>query len=92
MNEQHSKWQTKELAQIFSEGVRGAIPGANLQLKVINSFLRRKYYDEAAELGARKFRSLVTSTPFYISNSSPLAALVCAGLALAAGEAPRRVG
>jgi ubiquinone/menaquinone biosynthesis C-methylase UbiE len=39
MNEHHSKWQTKELAQIFSEGVRGAIPGAKLQLKVISKIV-----------------------------------------------------
>ncbi|HYA13718.1 MAG TPA: class I SAM-dependent methyltransferase [Syntrophales bacterium] len=38
MNEQHSKWQTKELAQIF-EGVRGAIPGAKLQLEVISKIV-----------------------------------------------------
>lgn len=40
MNEQHSKWQTKELAQIFSEGVRGAILGANLKLEAINKIIR----------------------------------------------------
>ncbi len=34
-----SKWQTKELAKIFSEGVRGAIPGANLQLEIINKLI-----------------------------------------------------
>jgi tRNA (cmo5U34)-methyltransferase len=37
MNEQHSKWQTRELAQIYREGVRGAIPGASLQLEVIST-------------------------------------------------------
>ncbi|MDY0133309.1 MAG: class I SAM-dependent methyltransferase [Desulforegulaceae bacterium] len=35
MNEHHSKWLTKELSETFSEGVRGAIPGANLQLEII---------------------------------------------------------
>jgi tRNA (cmo5U34)-methyltransferase len=30
-----SEWQTKELTQTFLEGVRGAIPGADLQLTVI---------------------------------------------------------
>jgi hypothetical protein len=30
-----SEWQTKELTQAFLEGVRGAIPGADLQLAVI---------------------------------------------------------
>ena len=39
MNEQHSKWKTKELAKIFSEGVRGAIPGASLQLEIINKLI-----------------------------------------------------
>ena len=33
--EQKSKWHTKELAETFLEGVRGAIPGADLQLAVI---------------------------------------------------------
>lgn len=36
MNEKQSQWQTKALAQIFSEGVRGAIPGAKLQLEIID--------------------------------------------------------
>ena len=35
MNDQYSKWQTKELAQTFLQGVRGAIPGANFQLEVL---------------------------------------------------------
>lgn len=35
-NKQESRWQTKELAQTFSEGVRAAIPGANLQLEIIS--------------------------------------------------------
>ena len=33
--ESKSEWQTKELTQTFLEGVRGAIPGADLQLAVI---------------------------------------------------------
>lgn len=33
--EHKSKWQTKELTDTFLEGVRGAIPGADLQLAVI---------------------------------------------------------
>ncbi|MDA0215515.1 MAG: class I SAM-dependent methyltransferase [Cyanobacteria bacterium] len=36
MTESHSKWQTKELADTFLEGIRGAIPGADLQLEVIS--------------------------------------------------------
>ncbi|OPY78691.1 MAG: tRNA (cmo5U34)-methyltransferase [Syntrophorhabdus sp. PtaU1.Bin153] len=40
MNAQHSKWQTKELAQTFSEGVRGAIPGAKLQLDIIGKIIK----------------------------------------------------
>jgi tRNA (cmo5U34)-methyltransferase len=39
MDEQHSKWQTKEIADTFVEGVRGAIPGAKLQLEVISKIL-----------------------------------------------------
>jgi len=39
MNEQHSKWQTKEIAETFVEGVRGAIPGAKLQLEVISKII-----------------------------------------------------
>ncbi|MEW6427794.1 MAG: class I SAM-dependent methyltransferase [Thermodesulfobacteriota bacterium] len=35
-----SKWQTKELARTFLEGVRGAIPGADLQLAVIGNITR----------------------------------------------------
>ncbi len=34
-NKHKSKWQTKELTQVFLNGVRGAIPGADLQLSVI---------------------------------------------------------
>lgn len=39
MQAQHSKWLTKELAKVFSEGVRGAIPGANLQLEIITKLI-----------------------------------------------------
>ncbi|MEJ2709651.1 MAG: class I SAM-dependent methyltransferase [Anaerolineales bacterium] len=39
MNEQHSKWLTKEMAETFSAGVRGAIPGANLQLEIITKLI-----------------------------------------------------
>lgn len=39
MNEYYSKWQTKEFAQIFSEGVRGAIPGTKLQLEVLSKIV-----------------------------------------------------
>ena len=39
MNGQHSKWQTKEIAETFVEGVRGAIPGAKLQLEVISKII-----------------------------------------------------
>ena len=39
--EPNSKWQTKELTQVFLEGVRGAIPGADLQLAVIGKIADR---------------------------------------------------
>ncbi|MCX5813755.1 MAG: class I SAM-dependent methyltransferase [Proteobacteria bacterium] len=39
MNEQYSKWQTKELSQTFLEGVRGAIPAANFQLEVLEKIV-----------------------------------------------------
>jgi tRNA (cmo5U34)-methyltransferase len=39
MNEQKSQWQTKELAQTFLEGIRGAIPGANFQLEVLRKIV-----------------------------------------------------
>ncbi len=39
MNQKDSKWQTKELAKTFLEGVRGAIPAANLQLEVLNKIV-----------------------------------------------------
>ncbi len=37
---QDSKWQTEELATMFSEGVRGAIPGAKLQLDIIRKIIK----------------------------------------------------
>ena len=36
-----SKWQSKELADAFLKGVRGAIPGADLQLAVIHKIVQR---------------------------------------------------
>ncbi len=39
MNEYHSKWQTKESARTFLEGVRGAIPVADFQLEVISKIV-----------------------------------------------------
>jgi ubiquinone/menaquinone biosynthesis C-methylase UbiE len=39
MNSRHSKWQTKELAKTFLEEIRGAIPGANLQLEVLGKIV-----------------------------------------------------
>lgn len=39
MHEPHSKWLTKKLSETFSEGVRGAIPGANLQLEIITKLV-----------------------------------------------------
>ncbi|MBI5558891.1 MAG: class I SAM-dependent methyltransferase [Deltaproteobacteria bacterium] len=39
MTEQSSKWQTKELAQTFLEGVRGAIPAADFQLAVLGKIV-----------------------------------------------------
>jgi tRNA (cmo5U34)-methyltransferase len=41
MMEPKSKWQTKELTEAFLEGVRGAIPGAELQLEVIGKIADR---------------------------------------------------
>lgn len=41
MNAQDSKWQTEELVQIFSEGVRGAIPGAKLQLEIMCKIINK---------------------------------------------------
>jgi len=39
--ERKSKWQTKKLTHTFLEGVRGAIPGADLQLAVIGKIADR---------------------------------------------------
>ncbi|MGD0233109.1 MAG: class I SAM-dependent methyltransferase [Syntrophorhabdales bacterium] len=39
MSEQESKWRSREVAQIFLEGVRGAIPGATLQLEVLSKIV-----------------------------------------------------
>jgi ubiquinone/menaquinone biosynthesis C-methylase UbiE len=39
MSGQRSKWKTEEIAQTFVEGVRGAIPGAALQLEVIREII-----------------------------------------------------
>ena len=35
MTQAKSRWQTEELATAFLQGVRGAIPGADLQLAVL---------------------------------------------------------
>jgi ubiquinone/menaquinone biosynthesis C-methylase UbiE len=40
MDTQKSKWLTKDLAKVFSEGVRGSIPGATLQLEVITKLVK----------------------------------------------------
>lgn len=40
MTENKSEWQTRERATAFLEGVRGAIPGADLQLSVIGKIVR----------------------------------------------------
>ena len=39
MDDQHSKWKTKKLAQTFLEGVRGAIPAARLQLEMLSKIV-----------------------------------------------------
>lgn len=39
MNKNHSKWQTEEVAKTYVEGVRGAIPSADLQLEVISKIV-----------------------------------------------------
>jgi tRNA (cmo5U34)-methyltransferase len=39
MNDQHSKWQTKELARTFLNDVRGAIPGACFQMEVLSKIV-----------------------------------------------------
>ena len=40
MNEFKSAWQTKELAETYLKGVRGAIPAAGLQLQVMETIVR----------------------------------------------------
>lgn len=40
MTEESSKWKTKELATTFLGGVRGAIPGADLQLEVLSKIIK----------------------------------------------------
>lgn len=39
MSESQSQWQTEELARTFLQGVRGAIPGAELQLEVMGKIV-----------------------------------------------------
>ena len=39
MEEQHSLWQTEELARTFLKGIRGAIPGADFQLEVLHKIV-----------------------------------------------------
>jgi tRNA (cmo5U34)-methyltransferase len=39
MSESQSQWQTEELARTFLQGVRGAIPGAEVQLEVIGKIV-----------------------------------------------------
>ena len=41
MNENKSEWQTKELAKTYLEGIRGAVPGADLQFAVIAKIARQ---------------------------------------------------
>src|ERR1700680_3142170 len=41
MTESRSQWQTEELATAFLQGVRGAIPGADLQLEVIGKIVEQ---------------------------------------------------
>ncbi len=40
MTKQTSEWQTEELSKVFLEGVRGAIPGAQLQFAVIGKIVQ----------------------------------------------------
>lgn len=40
MANQHSKWQTEELATAFLDGVRGAIPQAGLQLELLSYIIQ----------------------------------------------------
>lgn len=46
----NSDWQTPELTRTFLEGVRGAIPGADLQLEVIGKMVQRWAPDTTAIL------------------------------------------
>lgn len=39
MSKKHSEWKTQKTAQTFVEGVRGAIPGARLQLHIISEII-----------------------------------------------------
>lgn len=41
MSRSGSQWQTRKRAQLFSEGVRGAIPGAELQLEILSKIVRQ---------------------------------------------------
>ena len=41
MDEPKSEWQTKELARTFLEGVRGAMPGADMQLAVMGKIAQQ---------------------------------------------------
>ncbi len=43
MEEQHSQWQTEELARTFLKGVRRAIPGADFQLEVLSKIVNMWY-------------------------------------------------
>ena len=40
MNDTESKWQTEELASGYLQGVRGAIPAADLQLEVLGKIIK----------------------------------------------------
>ena len=40
MNGKQSRWLTREIARTYVEGVRGAIPGADLQMEVIGKIVR----------------------------------------------------
>lgn len=51
-NESKSEWQTRELAQTFLKDVRGAIPGADLQLAVIGKISRQWCRNPACILDA----------------------------------------
>jgi hypothetical protein len=42
MSQANSRWQTEELATAFLQGVRGAIPGADLQLDVLGKIVHLK--------------------------------------------------